>query len=324
MACQPYQRRNSGFTLIEFLVVAGVLAVVMGLMVAVVHKARDAAGRAQSQNNMKQILTAVYHANDNVKCLPPAVVFSWTAPPYSASYTLTDGTFFFSLLPYFEQGAIPATIANFPGRSYGAIGPTQAAMSVPLGLLLAPDDGTGPGDGIFRDGFAASWMKPSPVDVALCSYAANWQVFARPGYPFWDWNAGAGSNKVGFIRDGVSNTVFIAEKRKSCGPAAIPNNIDTFGNGWGQASDDHYWPVFARINNKFSGDPKYLVFDPPQVNPPGADCQWWRAHGHSPSGTLVGMGDVSVRLVSSAISTATWNTVVLPNDGAPPGADWDE
>jgi prepilin-type N-terminal cleavage/methylation domain-containing protein len=317
-------RKRDGFTLLELIVVIAITAILIGLLIPAAQHAREAAARAQSQNNIKQILTATHHANDLHNCLPPAVGFPWTSPAYAGGYTSGYSTFFFCLLPYFEQGVLQSSITNWPGSSLGAVNTTQAAMSVPIPLLVAPNDGTGPSDSVYQNGFSASWMWRSPVDVALSSYAANWQVFARPGYPYWDWNAGPGNTKITSIRDGTSTTIFIAEKRKSCGPAGIPNDVDTFGTGWGQPADDHYWPVFARINNKFSGDPAYLVFDPPQVNPSGQQCQWWRAQGHSNSGTLVGMGDGSVRTVSPRISMATWTAAVLPSDGVALGSDWED
>jgi hypothetical protein len=322
---KPFRARpRAGFSLIQALLVIAVLAILLGLVGVAVQKAREMAGRTQSQNNIKQIMVAVYNGYDLKKVLPPAVTFSWTRPAYTGGYTPAEGTFFFCLLPYFEEGRLQTSVAQWPVGGLQPVNSTQAAMSVPLPVLMAPNDSTGPADGVVVNGFSASWMWRNPVDVALCSYAANWQVFGRPGYPYWDWNAGAGAHKTGAIRDGLSATVFIAEKRKSCGPAGVPNDIDTFGNGWGHSADDHYWPVFARINNKFSGDPKYLVFDPPQVNPSGEECQWWRAHGHGSGGTLVGMGDASVRLVSPSVSVATWTSAVLPNDNTPLGLDWED
>jgi prepilin-type N-terminal cleavage/methylation domain-containing protein len=317
-------RQRAGLTLLELLVVIAMLGVLVGLLVPAVQQLRDIANRTHSQNNIKQVVAAIHHAHEQRNVLPPAVTFMWSSPPYTGGYTQTNNTFFFCLLPYYEQGVLQMNITHWPDSGLGAINTTQAVMSVPLELLLAPNDASGPSDGVYRNGFSASWMWRSPVDVALCSYAANWQVFARPNYPYWDWNAGAGANKMGTIRDGLSTTVFIAEKRKSCGPAGMPNDTTTFGTAWGLPVDDHYWPVFARINNKFSGDPKYLVFDPPQVNVSNSDCQWWRAQGHSTTGTLVGMGDGSVRLVSAGISTSTWTAAVLPSDGVPLASDWED
>ena len=43
---------------------------------------------------------------------------------------------------------------------------------------------------------------------------------------------------------------------------------------------------------------------------------------HYGKGALVGLGDGSVRMVSTGISAQTWASAVSPNDGTPLGNDW--
>ncbi len=270
-------------------------------------------------------MLSVLNAENQYSVLPPAYA-AWWVDNYSGPYNSDDTTFFFSLLPFFEQGAIGQSISDFGNTSKSVLGPindTQAAMSVPLSVLIAPNDASAPQDGVFVDGCNIGWMWRRPVDVALASYGCNWQVFGDPEFApedIWEWRNGAGDRRLRQILDGTSNTVFVAERQMGCGPASEPNNTDTFGNSWGYTADDRYWPVFARTNIAFTDNPEeieYNQFFPPISTPNPGECRWaeYRAIGHSAGIVLVGMGDGAVRTVSDTIDIIPWSHLILPGDG---------
>jgi len=52
------------------------------------------------------------------------------------------------------------------------------------------------------------------------------------------------------------------------------------------------------------------------------NCNPCMLQAPSAGGILVGLGDGSVRLVSTGISPATWSAAITPNDGLTLGNDW--
>jgi prepilin-type processing-associated H-X9-DG protein len=98
--------------LIELLVVIAIIAILIGLLVPAVQKVREAANRAQCQNNLKQIGIAIHNYENLVKRLPPA---STRIP--DPNYWMHGPTWWVYILPYVEEDNVykKTTFANQNG-----------------------------------------------------------------------------------------------------------------------------------------------------------------------------------------------------------------
>ena len=91
------RNRERAFTLIELLVVIAIIAVLIGLLLPAVQKARESASRTSCSNNMHQLGVAFHNYNDNTGSLP-------------AEGTTQGVSWPTRLLPYVEQANLYAQI----------------------------------------------------------------------------------------------------------------------------------------------------------------------------------------------------------------------
>jgi len=101
---RPY-RSHSGFTIVELLVVIGVISILIGLLLPAVQSAREAARRMSCGNNMRQIGIAMHNHHAALNRFPAgAVAKQYDAVP-STPWTFYRWSALASLSPYLENTA---------------------------------------------------------------------------------------------------------------------------------------------------------------------------------------------------------------------------
>ncbi len=139
-------KATRGFTLIEMLVVMGVVGLIAALLLPAVQASREAARKLSCGNNVKQVCLALHAYQGAVGRFPPAISKGGDGF-YNGLYVDKQFSMIAAVLPYLDQQPLFSSI-NFSSyiadpydpRYQMDLSSNATAMGTVLEILLCPSD----------------------------------------------------------------------------------------------------------------------------------------------------------------------------------------
>ncbi len=313
---------NAGFTIVELVVVIGIISLLIGLLLPAVQSAREAARRATCTNHLRQLSLGLQQYQATTGAFPPYHTMSFLpyafppAPVYVRNVSVQT-----ALLPHLEQGdlysAINFSVPFFVTPVMDGFPENETVAQVVLDVFLCPSDHL----------TAQQTYGPVSYRANAGSCGACAAQYGQDSGLFTSRGATPAS-----VLDGLSYTLGFAEKLVGTPPGGgfdhhrdwiyivdIPLDGGTFSpQQWVHLCER---PFLTNPGIEPSGG-SWLVGDnaatlfyvaaPP--NPPLTDCATHSAGVLSagsmhPGGVNVSMADGSVRFTSQGIAVAVWRAL---------------
>ncbi len=285
---------HHGFTVVEVLVVMGIIAILIALLLPAILRVRDASAAIESSNNVRQIIIAVHHFDSDYYKLP--------------KIQSVHGSLYRAILPYLENGNLYNTIIN---------GDPNYSSDHYIKYFVSPSDPT-----------------QTQVKNGYCSYAANAQVFTRRrkisnGIRDGLTNTIAFAEHYSFFINNTSFSWYVSAPDATVFPQyTLLVKAANFAENGPNVIPFHSLP--ALLNDVYpTYDP---ITKLTRASIPGKTFQVRptieNADPRIPqtphNAMIVALMDGSVRRLAGGMSETTFWSAVTPNGGEVLGNDWDE
>jgi prepilin-type N-terminal cleavage/methylation domain-containing protein/prepilin-type processing-associated H-X9-DG protein len=321
-------RKYTGFTLVELLVVIGIIGLLIGLLLPSVQTAREAGRRASCKNNIRQLSLTTQLYEESQRSLPVSGIVGST----TGAFDPRSGKMFswiVLVLPYMEEKALSESF----NMEIGNLQQPRSPGETILPSLLCPSDST-PG-AIFDNSSLTNGKKFAKGNYA--AYCSPFHVENQGGHP------GAiymnPRHKTRRITDGSSKTIQLSEVRIRDNPL---DQRGAWALPWTGSSllalDVHSQSGAGRpfvVNPAFLGqsqtpnnqgpllDILYDCPDPARAQLEGMPCADYESNRYlsaSPrsrhtGGVMIAFADTSVRFLLEEVSDELMSYMISINDG---------
>ena len=312
------------FTLVELLVVIAIIGILIGMLLPAVQAVREAARRAECQNNLKQVVLATHNFESAQQQFPKGI---------DATDTIgLNATAFVRILPFMEAVNIESGW-NFNEKSDA----NTAVARFEIPSFFCPSD-DGQGRLVIVPNANTIYSRSNYV---MC-FGSNTMMTAQNGEDVWkthdgnnvDWTtdgpfAGESETTFGSISDGSSNTVFASEVLTGKDDSSINGDLIIDVRGvWSHFLPGSSWYTHLNTPNTAVGDGgpvggknrQWLTGDIDPRLPVSIEANYDGYHAAArsahPGGVMAAFGDGHVEFVAETVNVSVWTSIGSINDGA--------
>jgi len=302
-------------SLVELLVVIGVIALLIALLLPAIQLARESARQASCRNNLRQIGLAVHNYVGSKKQLPPGYEFKIVSDVSVGNRGTVVNGFFTLILPYLEESVIEDSYNYTHGYDHLV---NQTVINVPVSIYQCPST---PGDrrmkvinnlamyslGVPDQGHTGQATDYFGIRVVIDKNTDRRKGVFRAVFPPNPMFEQDKPLKLSQITDGTTHTIFIVE---------ATGRPERYANGKPLGAQNYYAGTWAGVNGEmfYSIDPNVLTA------PAAGDCflncnNFYTPYSFHPGGVNIALCDGSVRFLPDEIDFDLWTGLVQPDDG---------